>query len=411
VAEEDLGESDGFRWIVLIIAWLSFTAVYMVRLAASPLSPFIVNDLKLSLTEVGFLTSASAMGYAVAQIPAGWLVDRIGVKKMIFIGTFSTGLFAMGMFLAQSLVFVGIILFLCGLGCGCFPTASMKAIVLWFQSRERGTAIGVNQTAMNVAGVVIAAVLPSLASSMGWRVGFLATGIVSISLAILTFLFYREPKRVQSQINLMRDDFPRWEKVKGVILNKNILMVALASLGLCIVEFSLLGYLVVFLNSSLSMSVAIAAGFLAIANGAGAIGKPFFGILSDRVFGGSRRKPLLIVAALVALTSLFMQFISKDSPNIALVGVIAVFGFGAIGWAGLNLLLVSEFASKDVTGFAVGFSVTIGLLGNIAGPPIFGFIADLTGSYSYAWLFLTGSSLASLLILLGVKEGTRSVKA
>jgi MFS family permease len=159
------------------------------------------------------------------------------------------------------------------------------------------------------------------------------------------------------------------------------------------------------------MSVAIAAGFLAIANGAGAIGKPFFGILSDRVFGGSRRKPLLIVAALVALTSLFMQFISKDSPNIALVGVIAVFGFGAIGWAGLNLLLVSEFASKDVMGFAVGFSVTIGLLGNIAGPPIFGFIADLTGSYSYAWLFLTGSSLASLLILLGVKEGTRSVKA
>ncbi len=405
----DDSSSGSYRWVVLVLAWLSYTAVYMVRMTASPLTPLMAGDLKLSLTEVGFLSSASAIGYTVAQTPAGWLADRIGVKKMLFIGTFSAGMFALLMLIAQSLASVLVILFLIGLGCGCFPTTAMKAIVQWFQMKERGTAIGINQTAMNLAGILTASTLPALALSLGWRSAFTATGIVSIGFALVSYTLYREKDSASTTITSERGDDASWDKLRSVILDRNILLVSLTALGLSTVEFSLIAYLVVFLKSSLGMTVAVAAGFLALANGGGAVGKPFFGAISDRVFGGSRRKPLLLVAATVAITSTLMQVITSGTSYSILVIVFTIFGFGAIGWAGLNFVLVSEFASAEVTGLAVGYSTTINLLGNIFGPPIFGFIVDSSGAYTDAWWFLTFSAIASFLLMLVVRESSRRI--
>lgn len=48
-----------YRWVVLVIAWLSYMAVYMVRVALPPLFPFVVEELSLSKTEVGLLGYAS----------------------------------------------------------------------------------------------------------------------------------------------------------------------------------------------------------------------------------------------------------------------------------------------------------------------------------------------------------------
>jgi ACS family D-galactonate transporter-like MFS transporter len=67
------GEASRYRWAILGIAWLSYLAVYMVRVSLPPLSPFIIEELSLSKTEVGFLVSAGAIGYSVFQLPAGWL--------------------------------------------------------------------------------------------------------------------------------------------------------------------------------------------------------------------------------------------------------------------------------------------------------------------------------------------------
>jgi sugar phosphate permease len=208
---------NGYRWTVLLLAWLSSMSVYMVRMAVSPHSPIIVGDLRLTLTEVGLLTSASATGYMLAQIPAGWLVDKMGVKRMLFVGTFTAGVFALGIFFAQSFAAVTVILFLSGLGSGCFPTVAMKAVMQWFQMRERGTAIGVNQTSMNIAGIITASTLPALAAFAGWRVGFIATGVFSIILAVLVYTLYREPTKEMNQNISKSVNGASWKKMREVL--------------------------------------------------------------------------------------------------------------------------------------------------------------------------------------------------
>jgi ACS family hexuronate transporter-like MFS transporter len=188
------------------------------------------------------------------------------------------------------------------------------------------------------------------------------------------------------------------------MLDKNILLVSISCIGLMMVQFALTTYLIIYLNEIIGISVALAGSFLAVVNAGGAIGKPLLGILSDRLFDGSRKMSLLLAALISFILSISMHYITADTPHIVLTGIFALFGFSALGWAGLNFLLVSEYIGSEGAGIAVGYSNMIGLLGNIIGPPIFGFIIDTTGSYKGGWWFLTASALFSIVGFLLVRE-------
>ena len=107
------------------------------------------------------------------------------------------------------------------------------------------------------------------------------------------------------------------------------------------------------------------------------------------------------------VVSAFVQTVNVGTPSWMLVLIFAIFGFSAIGWGGLNLIFVSESVRKEVAGIAMGFSLMILLIGNIVGPPIFGLIVDVRGSYSLAWWFLTACSIAAVAVISMVKEDKR----
>jgi sugar phosphate permease len=388
---------------------MAYMSAYLVRTAVAPLTPFLISGLSLSKFEVGLLVSASAFGYMAFQMPAGWLVDRIGVRKMLFIGPVVAGGFILGMYAVGGFVGAMGVLVLAGFGCGCFPTVATKAVLNWFPLRERATAIGINQTSLNVAGIITASLLPTLALNFGWRIAIASMGVIPITAAILSYTFYREPQKAK-EVEAPKRGPTNWSNIKDVVLDRNILLVALACMGLCVCEFSFTGYLVIYLTEAVGVSIALAGGYLALANLGGVFGKPLFGALSDRVFGGSRRKPLLIVGVSIFVLSILMQMLGVSTPYPLLIGVIMLFGFTAIGWGGMNLVLASEFAGRENAGLAVGYAAMISLVGNLLGPPIFGWMADVTGSYSVGWWFLTASALVSVALLLFIQEGKRKVR-
>jgi len=82
---------------------------------------------------------------------------------------------------------------LAGFGCGCFPTVATKAVLHWFPLRERATAIGINQTSLNVAGVLTASALPTLALVYGWRAAFIPVALIPIAASVAAYTLYREP--------------------------------------------------------------------------------------------------------------------------------------------------------------------------------------------------------------------------
>ena len=66
-----------------------------------------------------------------------------------------------------------------------------------------------------------------------------------------------------------------------------------------------------------------------------------------------------------------------------------VYGISVIGWNGLWQTSIVENAGQRYAATAIGFSMSLTQFGNVGGPPVFGFVVDMTGSYRPAWLLLT----------------------
>src|SRR3954453_21978044 len=75
-------EAAGRRWTIIGLLSLGMIIAYASRsnLSVALVTPDFLRTFHLSDTDRGLLNSAFFWAYAVLQIPAGWVVDRYGVK-------------------------------------------------------------------------------------------------------------------------------------------------------------------------------------------------------------------------------------------------------------------------------------------------------------------------------------------
>jgi len=328
-------EQHNYRFVILGVVWTSYLIVYLSRLSVGPLAPFLKDSFNLSNAEVGSLMSATAITYAPSMIVAGLLVDRIGVKRILVGGTLLAGVSVALLFVAPSYPALLALLALSGFGCGCIYPSGIKALMIWFPPREWATAIGVNQSAINVSGIAGAAILPTVAVTLGWQYGFLFVGLVALAISAVCSLLYRDPAgltdppargragrgeegTVIADAAAAGDAVPGpggWRQTLDLLRRRDVWLLCLTGLFLGIVEFSVLAHLVLFLNKAMLYTVVAAGGLRAICEAAGAVGKPGSGLVSDRLFHG-RRKPALFGLCLVAaaVCVLFAAFIQRINP-------------------------------------------------------------------------------------------------
>ena len=300
-----------YRFVALGVVWCAYLVVFLSRLCVGPLSPFLKDSFDLSNAQIGGLTSATAVAYMPTLVLAGWLADRIGVRRALIIGTLITGVSVGAVAFAPSYGVMVLLLACSGFGCGFIYPTAVKAIMLWFPQRERATAVGVNQSAVNVSGMLGAAIMPALALSFGWQSGFVLASVMAFAICGVAIAFYREPRPGESAAE--REAWPAAglaEPEQGlplvtgdacldraavnpgflaVVRSRDILLLGFAAMFLCMVEFSALAHLVLFLKVDWAYTAVAAGGLLAFCQAAGAIGKPLSGLLSDRLLGGRRR--------------------------------------------------------------------------------------------------------------------------
>ena len=142
--------------------------------------------------------SAAAFGYMITLIPAGWLVDRIGVRWLLLIGEVIGGIVITSMFTVTTFTQGLILMALAGMGMGCLMPSTTKAVLEWFPLKERATAMGLKQTAVNVGGIITAITLPAVALALSWHYGFLSIGFIAVVIGIVSFMLYKQPPQSAS---------------------------------------------------------------------------------------------------------------------------------------------------------------------------------------------------------------------
>jgi len=388
-----------YRWVILAVVWLSYLNVFLTRLSIGPLAPFLKDAFHLSNAQIGTLVSATVVTYAPALIISGWLVDRVGVRRMLIMGTLIMGLCVGTLFLTPSYQFMLIILALSGFGAGfMFPTA-VKAIILWFPVKERATAVGFNQAAVNVGGIIGASMLPTVAVTLGWRYGFLFVGLSALTICLCCALLYRDPPREAQSVTAANTNVGAARKLSAtrvtLFKSRDIWMLGFACLFLAIIEFSAMSYLVLYLKENLLFGVVVAGGILAMTEAAGGLGKPLSGFLSDRLLGGRRKIILLFMAGTASAMCLILGF-AGHVLGWLLYPVLIILGIVALGWGGIYATMAGELGGEESAGTTTGTTAAIIAVGVITGPPAFGFIVDSTGSFQAAWLAMALAGAISL---------------
>ncbi len=396
--------------MILGVCWLAYIVAYMQRLSVGPLAPFLKEGLNLTSSQTGLFMSAAAFGYALTLIPAGWLADRIGIRWLLLIGEVTGGVFIAGMFLATTFTQGLITMGLAGMGMGFLMPSTTKAILVWFPVRERATAMGFKQTAVNVGGIITATTLPAVALAFGWHYGFLGIGLVAMLIGIVSFILYRQPPEDDDPIVAegaipVRAKVSVWDVLKG----RDIWLLVSAGVCLMVVEFSAMAYFVLYLKEALLFAVVTAGFFLAILEAGGAFGKPLSGLISDRLFHGDRKGIYVSMCCIAFAACMIFSLLQQGSPSWLLVPLCLVFGLVGIGWGGLHLTLIGEFAGRELAGTVTAVNSTFAMIGNIAGPPAFGLIVDATGSYRPAWQFLAVMAILAAVLLFFVRENRKRI--
>jgi ACS family D-galactonate transporter-like MFS transporter len=161
-------------------------------------SPSIQSDLGVDATEMGLILSAFFWTYAFLQLPAGWFIDKVGVRVSLALAVGWWSLFTMATGLSRSVSqLVGTRLML-GVGEAAALPSFAKVAFNWFPRVERGLASSIFDSGSRVGSALSLPLVAWLISIAGWQGSFIITGLLGIVWALAWWFIYRDPERYRS---------------------------------------------------------------------------------------------------------------------------------------------------------------------------------------------------------------------
>lgn len=273
----------------------------------SPLMPMIRSDLSLSYTEVGFVASAFGIASGISQLPAGYLVDRIGTRIMVLLGVSGVATAGLLIGLSQSYIFLVVCLILAALMGGGYHPASGTAISTIIQPQQRGRALGLHTIGGSSSFWIVPLLATPIAVAWGWHGAFLTLSIPAIILGIVLFILIGKQKTKQvarSQTTIIATEIPSkiiWRKLVPFLLLTVTTATMLQSAN---------AYLSLYAVDILGVSKPTAALLMTVMPLGGLLAAPLGGYLSDR-FGGV---PVLIIVSCLAIPLIYLLGVISSVP-------------------------------------------------------------------------------------------------
>jgi MFS transporter, ACS family, D-galactonate transporter len=400
------------RWGIAVILFLGILINYFDRTNMSVATKPMMNEYHLTTGQMGILLSSFAWSYALLQIPVGALLDKIGVKWLMRIGTliWSLATFMTALVSGMGLIILSRIL-LGAAEAPAFPSAS-KATGYWFPLHERGIATSTFDAAAKFSNVIGAPLVAWAVTQWGWRGGFWLTGILSLVYFIIYWIWYRDPKEhprlSEEERKYIEEGGAQSEGAPtgGTLRNLGFLLTRRKVWGLTIgfaaygyTFYLLLTWLPGYLEKQMGMTVLKSSMYTAIPWLIATITDFFIGgFLVDKLIQKGYnptkvRKTLLVIGMVMGLAVGGAAF-TKD-PNVAIVFISIALGglaFAApIGWS-----IPSLIAPKGTVGTVGSIMNFVNNLMGIAAPIITGYIAGGTGS------FAAGFMVAAVVLVIGI---------
>ncbi|WP_048152630.1 MFS transporter [Palaeococcus ferrophilus] len=361
---------------LLIVLSLGWIFNYVHRMIVPPLIPLIKVEFGINNAQAGLLMTSLLLPYALIQVPAGYLGDRFGRKRVLVMSILGYSLSSALMLFGRNYWHVIGFRALYGLFAGLYY-APATALISEVYGRKKGSALGLFMVGPPVGSGLAPLIALPVALSLGWRWAFVVTSIAS-ALIGLALLFG------------VRCDTKRGEKAKATI-PRHLLPLGVANFAILAAFFATLTFLPDFFVS-MGRSVEEASLYFSALSIAGIAGSLGGGALYDRLGRKSTEMAIGLTALLILLLTV------STLPQV--VPILGVF-FYAIG--PIVTAYTAELATDENRGSVMGFVNMAGFFGATVGPYSLGLLIDAFG-YKMAFLALPALYLLALGIIMKEKR-------
>ncbi|PFP17550.1 MFS transporter [Bacillus sp. AFS073361] len=361
----------------------------------------ITKDLHLSASTTGLLLSSFFAGYAIMQMPGGWLADRFGPRKVLLAAVISWSIFTGLTGAAWSLASMVIIRFLFGIGEGGFQPASSKIISLTFPKAERGRAMSIMLSSGGIITLIIPIASATLLTTIGWRTTFIIIGSVGAIIAALYWYFIKLPDNTEDKIN-----HTAVLSQKGIFrsLFKIPMIWNLIIAYFCIyaVNWGLAAWIPTYLVKNRGLDLMSLGWVQTIPGLTMLVGIYLGGYIIDKLPKGRERLVGSFSCACIGILLYLMFTASSVTSFITYQAIVNLFIAFVIT---LLPAIVLKQLPSSVTGTAMGIANTGGQLAGFVTPMAIGFIVDaFNGSFNAAFWMLIGFAIVCIVALLTLSD-------
>ncbi|AVH22836.1 MFS transporter [Nocardia cyriacigeorgica] len=355
--------------------------------------PFLLpalSDRGMPLATAGLLVAMPTVGLVCTLIAWGYVVDRIGERKVLVAGPLLMFVAGAAAATASSYPALGVLLFLGGVGAASTNGASGRVIVGWFPPHRRGLAMGIRQTAQPLGVGVGAVAIPLVAGAHGVAAAILVPASMAAVAAVGCLAGIVDPPRPKGSAA------DRANPYRG---STTLLRIHAVSVLLVFPQATVWTFALLWLHRDIGWSLPVAGALVTATQLLGAAGRIGAGAWSDRV--GSRLGPLRSVAIAAVLTMAALALAAWAQWWWLAIPLLVIASVVTVSDNGLAFTAVAEIAGPYWSGRGLGIQNTGQNLVLAIVPPVFGALITHAG---FPATYLAAAALAVIAIPLVPKD-------
>lgn len=394
-------QTSPYRWVMLALLWLLYVSFGVIYRSLSPLITPILEDLHMSYSQMGFALGSWQLTYIGAAAMAGFLIDRWGIRKSLFCGGIVISLSVGLRYFSQGFGTFLPVVALFGIGGPLISVGSPKTIAIWFQGKDRGTAVGVYLTGPWLGGAFALAATNSVImplTGQSWRLTFALYGFVALAIAFLWWFLARDIATEEGSENIAMK-----RVLEGLVKVRNVQIVLILGLLTFAITHGFMNWLPkIFESKGFSPTMAGYASSAPLLAGV-----PSLLVLPGIIPSHRRGSAIRVMTAAVVLST--WLFFTLTGP--IMFAALILYGVTSCALVPLLTLILMETpeVGQRYMGSAGGLFFCISEIGGFMSPFVVGVLVDWTGDFMAAGYFVIAMALAILCMTFLIKDDNRGI--
>ncbi len=360
--------------------------------------PLLRTDLELTFSEAGALSAGSTFVYALMQIPAGYLSDRYGPRKVLVAGFGGTSVLMLALAGAQTFEQALAVQAVFGFFRALAFAPGLVLIAAWLPPDRRSTALGLTVASNFGFQMVLNLTAPTVEEWIGWRAVFSAVAVSGVVATVLFASIADDSKAARSHVAIS-------EGLGELVRIPTMWLIAGVQFARLAISMAITFWMPTFLVEEHGLSLPAAGAIVALGAGMTALSNIWGGYLADRI-----GRPLVVIGVSLAVLTATSTLLAVVPSTALVIAVFVVHTSFVQVYFGPIFALPIQLLHVKAEGLATGFGNFWANVGAFTFAFTLGAVKDGTGSFTAGFVALSVTAFIGLLLTVAIARSAPRVE-